>query len=85
MSIAWGNERYLKEALHEVREREKSLIETLREAREREQRLIETLRDARANMKDWAGYADAYTRNRHNLAGDLAEIDAALAQRSEPT
>jgi len=33
---------------------------------------------AREDMIGWAAYADEYFRDKHNLAGDLAAIDAAL-------
>ena len=43
-------------------------------------RLREELKLARANMEDWASYVDEYFRQKHDLAGDLASIDRALAE-----
>ncbi len=36
------------------------------------------LKDARECVEDWAGYAGDYFREKHDLDGDLARIDAAL-------
>jgi hypothetical protein len=33
---------------------------------------------AREDMIGWAAYADEYFRDKHDLAGDIAAIDAAL-------
>ena len=33
---------------------------------------------ARDAVEDWAGYADDYFKKRHDLAGDLARINAML-------
>jgi hypothetical protein len=33
---------------------------------------------AREDMREWAGYVDAYYLDKWNFAGDLAAIDAAL-------
>lgn len=33
---------------------------------------------ARSDMEGWAAYADEYFREKHNLAADLARIDAVL-------
>jgi uncharacterized protein YigA (DUF484 family) len=40
--------------------------------------LTEALRRAREDMEGWAEYASEYFREKHDLAGDLAAIDAAL-------
>lgn len=29
-------------------------------------------------VQDWAGYADEYFKTKHNLAGDLAQLDDAI-------
>ena len=42
-------------------------------------RLAEALREARAMVEDWAGYASEYFQDKHDLQGDLAKLDAALA------
>lgn len=44
----------------------------------RAERLAEALREARDAIEDWAGYASDYFREKHDLAGDLAKVDALL-------
>jgi len=36
------------------------------------------LRDAREMVEDWGAYASDYFRGKHDLAGDLAKLDAAI-------
>jgi uncharacterized small protein (DUF1192 family) len=55
-------------------------ISSLRREKERADKLAEALREARDAIEDWAGYASDYFREKHDLAGDLAKIDAALEQ-----
>jgi hypothetical protein len=43
-------------------------------------RLTEALREARIMVASWGAYANDYFKGKHDLAGDLAEIDAALAE-----
>lgn len=45
--------------------------------------LEEALRDAGGMVEAWAGYASEYFQDKHDLAGDLARIDAALRQHGE--
>jgi hypothetical protein len=40
--------------------------------------LVETLAAARSDMEVWAAYASDYFTAKHNLAGDLASVDAVL-------
>jgi hypothetical protein len=40
---------------------------------------LEALKEARAMVVSWAAYADPYFQEKHDLAGDLSRIDAALA------
>lgn len=56
----------------------KELRETDAIRAERE-RLRGALQDARECIEAWACYANEYFREKHDLAGDLARIDAALA------
>jgi len=42
-------------------------------------RLTEALREARIMVASWGAYANDYSKDKHDLAGDLAEIDAALS------
>lgn len=46
----------------------------------RMQILAEALREARDNMIGWQGYASEYFKDKHDTAGDIAAIDAALAE-----
>lgn len=46
----------------------------------REQRLREALMQARDCVKWWADYASEYSRDKHDVDGDLARIDAALQE-----
>ena len=43
------------------------------------------LREARAMVEDWGGYAAGYFQEKHDLAGDLARIDAALTTPARET
>ncbi len=45
------------------------------------ERLRTALRDARECVQAWSGYASEYFREKHDLAGDLARIDAALEEK----
>lgn len=40
--------------------------------------LVQTLTDAREDVEGWAAYAEPYFIQKHDLAGDLAAIDAVL-------
>lgn len=44
------------------------------------ERLRAALRAARVAVEDWASYASDFYREKWDLQGDLAHIDAALAQ-----
>ena len=46
-------------------------------------RLREVLREAKDRIVEWAGYASPYFREKHDLEGDLAHIDAALEAKDE--
>jgi hypothetical protein len=53
---------------------------------EKDERIAEletALRVARENVVEWAGYASDYFREKHDLAGDLQAIDAALTSSKE--
>jgi len=45
------------------------------------EKLRAALRDARECVQAWAAYASEYFRDKHDLAGDLARIDAALEKK----
>lgn len=42
--------------------------------------LVEGLREARDDVESWGAYASDYFTEKHDLAGDLARIDAILAR-----
>lgn len=42
-------------------------------------RLVQALRDAREMVDEWAAYASDYFQEKWDLAGDLAKLDAVLA------
>jgi hypothetical protein len=44
------------------------------------ERLREALKEAREDVASWGAYASDYFQEKWNLAGDLARIDAALAE-----
>jgi len=46
-------------------------------------RLTEALREARIMVASWGAYANDYFKDKHDLAGGLAEIDAALAEAND--
>jgi hypothetical protein len=43
--------------------------------------LVAALQEAREMVAGWAEYADKYFQEKHDLKGDLARLDAALAGR----
>jgi len=45
------------------------------------EKLRAALRDARECVQAWSGYASEYFREKNDLAGDLARIDAALEEK----
>jgi len=55
----------------------------LMDAITRADKLEEALREARDAIEDWAGYASDYFREKHDLAGDLAKVDALLRDQEE--
>jgi len=40
--------------------------------------LLAALKDAREMVDDWGAYATAYMQEKHDLAGDLDRLDAAI-------
>jgi hypothetical protein len=55
----------------------------LKEAKAEIERLRAALRAARVAVEDWASYASDFYREKWDLQGDLAHIDAALAQEKK--
>lgn len=41
--------------------------------------LLAALKEARELVDDWGAYAPAYMQEKHDLAGDLDKLDAAIA------
>ena len=48
----------------------------------RAERLAKALRDAIECVESWSAYADEYYKAKHDLAGDLARLRAALAEEA---
>lgn len=69
--------RYAHEAADELEHREK-YAEQMNEVLKENERLQEILKEAREMVEHWAGYASEYFKDKHNLAGDLAKLDAAI-------
>ncbi len=46
---------------------------------------VEILKEAREMVEHWAGYASTYFTEKHDLAGDLAKLDAAIKAADEPS
>lgn len=59
------------------------LIAQLRKAREERNKLLAALKDAREMVDDWGAYATAYMQEKHDLAGDLDRLDAAISKVEE--
>jgi hypothetical protein len=59
------------------------LIAQLRKAREERNKLLAALKDARELVDDWGAYATAYMQEKHDLAGDLDRLDAAISKVEE--
>lgn len=62
----------------ELREHLKQRDDQITALRADNERLRAALRDARECVQAWSGYASEYFCEKHDLAGDLARIDAAL-------
>jgi hypothetical protein len=45
--------------------------------------LLAALKDARELVDDWGAYATAYMQEKHDLAGDLERLDAAISKVEE--
>ena len=56
------------------------LIATAREALTLHAALVE----ARDDVESWASYASQYFREKHDLAGELAKLDAVIAASQPP-
>jgi hypothetical protein len=67
------------ERLREERKQHKQIATDLGS---KNNRLREALTEAREDVAHWGGYASDYFKEKHDLAGDLARIDAALAKEA---
>jgi len=45
--------------------------------------LLASLKEARELVEDWGAYAPAYMQEKHDLAGDLERLDAAISKVEE--
>jgi hypothetical protein len=55
-------------------------VEYLRQLRQQRDELLAALKDARELVDDWGAYATAYMQEKHDLAGDLDRLDAAISK-----
>jgi hypothetical protein len=53
-----------------------AILELIRQRDE----LLVALKDAREMVDDWGAYATAYMQEKHDLAGDLDRLDAAISK-----
>ena len=53
-----------------------AILELIRQRDE----LLAALKDARELVDDWGAYATAYMQEKHDLAGDLERLDAAISK-----
>jgi hypothetical protein len=56
-----------------------AILELIRQRDE----LLAALKDAREMVDDWGAYATAYMQEKHDLAGDLERLDAAISKAEE--
>ena len=66
---------------HQCRENERDLVQaqsTIHGMNAEIKRLRAALKDARVSLEGWADYASDYIKEKWDLKGDLARIDAAL-------
>ena len=56
-----------------------AILELIRQRDE----LLVALKDARELVDDWGAYATAYMQEKHDLAGDLERLDAAISKVEE--
>ena len=56
-----------------------AILELIRQRDE----LLAALKDARELVDDWGAYATAYMQEKHDLAGDLDRLDAAISKVEE--
>lgn len=65
----------IRASVQRARMAHENLIESNRE-------LVEGLKEAKIMIQEWAGYASDYLKEKHNLTGDLAEIQALIDKHS---
>jgi len=56
-----------------------AILELIRQRDE----LLASLKEARELVEDWGAYAPAYMQEKHDLAGDLERLDAAISKVEE--
>ena len=56
-----------------------AILELIRQRDE----LLVALKDARELVDDWGAYATAYMQEKHDLAGDIERLDAAISKVEE--
>ena len=54
--------------------------DTILELIQQRDELLAALKDARELVDDWGAYATAYMQEKHDLAGDLERLDAAISK-----
>ena len=57
-----------------------AFVEYLRGTKRQRDELLAAIKDARELVDDWGAYAPAYIQEKHDLAGDLDRLDAAIAK-----
>ena len=57
--------------------------DTILELIQQRDELLAALKDAREMVSDWGAYATAYMQEKHDLAGDLERLDAAISKVEE--
>ena len=74
-----GSDMQKKDAVYIAAANPDTILELIRQRDE----LLAALKDAREMVSDWGAYATAYMQEKHDLAGDLERLDAAISKVEE--
>lgn len=71
---------YKKEGIRSAVRHHVDVVATATAARAEHAEIVAALRDAREAVASWGAYADDHYKEKWNLAGDIARLDAIIAR-----